>query len=164
MLIPCISAIKILGFKAPIPLYLDSLLNFWEILSSSSVITFITSTTKFHDPIFVGHWGKKEKGEWVRTGPGTVTNRNWLSMPIPVSKGLEMALTYSAWQQLSSNPSVSRNLSYGNNQDVPQRRTFNMFFSMLFYYRGKKKLNAQQEGKSYVGMGIHTYKRIYMQA
>lgn len=75
-------------------------------------------------------------------------------MPIPVSKGLEMALTYSAWQQLSSRPPISRNLSYGNNQECAPRDNFQYVLLNVVYYREKKR-NAQQEGKSYVGMG-HT--------
>lgn len=62
-----------LGFKTPIPSDLDSCLHFWEISSGSNVITFITSTTNFLGPIFVGHWGRKEKGKWEKAGPGTDT-------------------------------------------------------------------------------------------
>lgn len=154
MLTPCISAIKILGFKTPIPLDLDSCLNFWEISSDNSVITLLTFLISFS--WVTGERKRKVNGWGEDQGPssGLDSYRKWLSMPMPVSKGLEMALTYSAWQQLSSNPSISRNLSYGNNQECAPRDNFQHVLLNVVYYREKKR-NAQREGKSYVGMG-HT--------
>lgn len=65
-----------------------------------------------------------------------------------------MTLICSAWQQLSNNPTISRNLSYGNNQGCIPRDNFKYILLNIVYY-GEKKLNSQQEEDCYVGM-VHT--------